>query len=477
MRRRDFIAVSLAGGSAFAQPADLTELTLQQASERVRKKLVSPVELTKACLERIGRLNPVLNAFITVTAEQALAQARELEAEQRRGSLRGPLHGIPVAVKDLIDVAGVRTTAASAVFANRVAEEDAGVVRRLKAEGAVLLGKLNMDEFAYNFTSETSCFGPIHNPWALDRTPGGSSGGSAVAVAARLCFGAIGSDTGGSIRQPAAFCNIAGFKPSYGLVSTRGALPLAWSLDHLGPMCRTVTDTAMLLQAIAGHDPEEPSSLRTPRTDYVAALGRRTSSLRLGVPRAFFYEDVDGEIQDAVEAALKVMGGMTASVREVKLPEIGALPVLMAEAYAYHEPLLAQKRELYHPLTLRNVMNGSKVSMPDYVRARRRLDRIRLEVAGVFSEVDLLITPTTPRPPILLEKGRVPDVILLRNAIPLNIYDLPTVSIPCGFTRAGLPIGLQISGPRLGEKTVLALAHAYEQATQWRRRRPPIQAG
>ena len=483
MDRRTFLSTALSagaawftGGSSRAAQEDLASLTLAAASERIRDGSISPVDLARACLDRIERLNPKLNAFIRVTAEEALADARRLEAEQKRGRFRGPLHGIPVALKDLIDVRGLPTTAASAVFEDRVAREDAPVVRRLREQGAVLLGKLNMDEFAYNFTSETSHFGPAHNPWDLERTPGGSSGGSAVAVASRMCFGALGSDTGGSIRQPAAFCGIAGLKGSYGLVSTRGAVPLAWSLDHIGPMCRTVRDTALLLQAIAGHDPDLPGSVRAKPPDYAAALSMDVSRFRLGVARPFFFEDLDAEIADAVETAIRRLEKMTAGVRDVKLPPTDDVPVLVAEAYAYHEKRITEKGYLYHPLTLQNILLGRDVSMPEYVRARRRLLELRREAARVLESVDLVLTPTTPRPPILLEldQGKLPDIVLLRNAIPMNLYDLPTISVPCGFTRSGLPTGLQISGPRLQEPRVLALAHAYEQATEWHERTPPV---
>ncbi len=482
MNRRNLLrtavatGVTAAGKRAFGEPAELTNLTLEEASAHIRNRSVSPVELTRACLDRIERLNPVLNAFITVTGEQALAQAREREAEQTSGRLRSPLHGVPIAVKDLIDTAGIRTTAASALFLDRVPTENAEVIRRLEAAGAVLLGKLNMDEFAYNFTSETSYFGPVHNPWSLDRTPGGSSGGAAAAVAAGLCYGALGSDTGGSIRQPAAFCGIAGLKASYGLVSTCGVVPLAWSLDHVGPMCRSVTGTAIMLQAIAGYDPKDTNSVETPLPDYRATLHGKISSLRLGIPRALFWEDLDPEIETAVRKAADLLDKMTAGTREIRLPPIGNLPVLSAEAYTYHEPYLAKSPEKYNSMTRQNILTGEKVAMPSYVRARRKLDRLRHAMKVVFAEVDLLLTPTTPRSPIRLEKGRVPNLILLRNAIPMNIYDLPTISIPCGFTRAGLPIGLQISAPRLGEPALLALAHAWEQATPWGRQKPVLRS-
>src|SRR5579864_3792486 len=301
LSRRAFLKETIAGGAALiavqsrtaalsqefsgsAKPpsrtwgGELVDLNIRDASELVRQRKVSPVELTHACLAQIEKLNPALNAFITVTAESATAEARAAEAEIQRGKWRGPLHGIPIALKDLFDTAGVRTTAGSGVFKDRVPEQDAEVVRRLKSAGAVLLGKLNMHEFAYGGTSVATYFGAVHNPWNLDRIAGGSSGGSAAAVAAGLCYGALGSDTGGSVRQPAAYCGIAGLKPTYGRVSTRGAVPLSWSLDHVGPMCRTVGDVALLLQGIAGYDPEDSNSVDAPVPDYAQALRAKISA-------------------------------------------------------------------------------------------------------------------------------------------------------------------------------------------------------
>ena len=459
---------------------DLTFLTIAEVSERVRKKTISPVELVQASLRRIERLNPLLNAFITVTAEAALSRARELEGEAQHGRWRGPLHGIPVALKDLIDTAGVRTTAASAIFADRIPSEDAEVVRRLKAAGAVILGKLNMHEFAYGDTSAVSHFGPVHNPWNPEYVTGGSSGGSAAAVAAGLCYGALGSDTGGSIRQPAAYCGIVGLKPTFGRVSTRGVVPLSWSLDHIGPMSRTVADAALLLQAIASYDPLDTNSIEAAAPDYTKALRQKASTLRLGVPRRVFYEQLDPEIEQAVNEALRVLGRLTVSAREVELPAYKTLPVVGAEAYAFHAPYLTRAPQLYQSTTRRRLEPGSKISAAAYIEGRRELDRLRRAVNAVFSTVDLLITPTTPILPITLQEavnnpalpppgGVAPS---LRNTQPFDVYGLPSISIPCGFSRSGLPIGLEISGPRLGEPMVLALAHAYEQATQWHRRQP-----
>ncbi len=458
------------------RPADLTQYSLVEVAALLRRKAVSPVELTEACLARIERLNPGLNAFITVTAEQALKQAREAEAEIQRGRWRGALHGVPLALKDLIDTAGIRTTAASAVFKDRIPSEDAEVVRRLKAAGAVLLGKLNMHEFAYGGSSVPSFFGPVHNPWNLEYIAGGSSGGSASAVAANLCYGALGSDTGGSIRQPSAYCGIAGLKATYGRVSTRGAVPLSWSLDHLGPMCRTVADATHILQTIAGYDPQEPTSVDAPVPDYAQALKAKTSGLRLGIPKAVFYDGVDPEIEAAMNQAIEVLRKLSASIRDVQLPAYKALPVVNAEAAAYHAPYMAKTPDLYQPVTRGRLEVGAKITTGEYIQGRRELDRLRRAVREVFLGVDLLVTPTTPVPPVTIAAnidatGTTP-ILSLRNTSPFDVYGLPTISVPCGFTRSGLPIGLQISGGPFAESTVIALAHAYEQATEWHTKHP-----
>jgi len=493
--RRNFLQMTAGAFAAAAtrRPVDaaplqrrsdeLLDLSLARASDLVRTRKASPVELTTACLTRIDRLNPVLNAFITVTGEQALADARAAEREIARGKWRGPLHGIPIGLKDLFDTAGVRTTAASAVFADRIPAEDAEVVRRLKTAGAVILGKLNMHEFAYGDTSAQSHYGPVRNPWNRDHAAGGSSGGSAAAVAGGLCYGALGSDTGGSIREPAAYCGIAGLKPTYGLVSTRGVVPLSWSLDHVGPMCRTVSDTAILLQQIAGYDPLDTNSISAAPPDFAKGMQQqKISTLRLGIPRAVFYEMLDPEIEQAVNGALEVLGRLTISSRDVQLPPYKTLPVVGAEAYAYHAPYFTKTPALYQPMTRRRLEAGAAVTAAAYIEGRRELDRLRRAVGAVFSTVDLLITPTTPvLPPTVQDAINDPGTPpaggvapSLRNTQPFDIYGLPSISIPCGFSRSGLPIGLEISGPRLGEPAVLALADAYERATEWHRRIPPI---
>jgi aspartyl-tRNA(Asn)/glutamyl-tRNA(Gln) amidotransferase subunit A len=470
------------GGASTPTPDDLAALSLWDAAELLRGRKVSPVELTNACLSRIERLNPLLDAFITVTGNQALVDAKAAESEIARGRRRGPLHGIPIALKDLFDTAGVKTTAGSAVFADRVPSQDAEVVRRLKQAGAVLVGKLNMHEFAYGDTSAQSHFGPVRNPWDRQRISGGSSGGSGAAVAARLCYGALGSDTGGSIRQPSAYCGIVGLKPTYGLVSTTGVIPLSWSLDHVGPMSRTVSDTAVLLQAIAGYDPRDTNSLDAVPPDYTKALGQKVAAFRLGIPRAVFYEGVDPEIEHAVSDALQLLRHLTASIRDVELPKYERLPVVGAEAYAIHAPYFTKTPELYKTPTRQRIEGGSRISASEYIEGKRELDRLRRAVSDVFSTVDLLVTPTTPILPQTVEEALKDPVVpqpggvalSLRNTQPFDIYGLPTISIPCGFSRTGLPIGLQISGPHLGESHVLALAHAFEQATEWHRRAPGV---
>lgn len=506
MSRRTFVKTAVAGAAAGAlaesapgagtgaaaprgSAPNLTALSLAEAADLLRARKVSPVELTQACLRRIEKLDPALNAFITVTAESALTCAREAEAQISSGGWKGPLHGVPVAVKDLLDTAGVRTTAGSALFKERVPQQDAEVVRRLKSAGAVLLGKLNMHEFAYGASSVFSHFGAVHNPWNPAYTPGGSSGGSAAAVAAQLCYAAIGSDTGGSIREPAAYCGIVGLKPTYGRVSTSGAIPLSWSFDHLGPMTRTVTDAALLLQVLAGYDPEDPGSIDQPVPDYAAGLADSTGALRLGIPRDYFYVDLHPDIHTAMQAALGVLGKLTRTQRDI--PPLAPDPsyasildpyvaILTAEAYEFHKEYVARTPELYQAATLKRIRAGADVTLSTYVKSRRRMDQIRHSVERLFADVDVLITPTTPVPPLTLAEladpstARPLELRMLHNTRPLNMLGLPAISVPCGFTTEQLPIGLQICGPPGGESTVLRLARAYERAAGWHQSAPGI---
>ena len=456
--------------------------TIAELAPRLRRKEVSPVEVARACLDRIEKFNPALNAFIPVTAEAALAEARAAEIEISRGEWRGPLHGIPIAIKDLIDTAGTRTTAASGLYQNRIPTEDAEVVRRLRLAGAVILGKNNLHEFAYGGSSLVSFFGDVHNPWNIGHIAGGSSGGSAAAVASGLCYAAIGTDTAGSIREPAALCGCVGIKPTYGRVSARGVIPLSWSLDHVGPMAATVGDAAVLLQAIAGYDPLDVCSADVPVSDYVSAcvsaLGDGVKNLRVGIPRAHFYDDLDDEVRAAVEQALVVIGTQVAEIREVRIEVSSDRTVQAAESYAYHADNVARTPELYQPETLRRIRSGANISAAEYIQRRRELDQERRCAHDIFGEVDLLVTPTMPIPaPAIADLKKDPaalrpaELALLRNTRPFNVWGLPAISVPCGFTKSGLPIGLQIAGPHWREDLVLRLAHAYEQATEWYKRR------
>jgi aspartyl-tRNA(Asn)/glutamyl-tRNA(Gln) amidotransferase subunit A len=455
--------------------------SIRELSSGIRRKQISPVEITRDCLARIEKLNPQLNAFLTVMVESALAEARRLEQEIAQGCWRGPLHGIPIALKDLIDTAGERTTSASALHENRVPTIDAEVVRKLRQAGAVILGKNNLHEFAYGGSSLVSHFGDVHNAWDPTRIAGGSSGGSATAVAAGLCCAAIGTDTAGSIRQPAALCGCVGLKPTYGRVSSRGVIPLSSSLDHIGPLTRSVEDSALMLEALAGYDPDDIVSAEVLVTGYVSVLKESPEKLRVGIPRQYFFEELDLEVSSAMEHAIMGIETLVEQVKEVRMEVPTDRSLQAAESYAYHAENVRQSPDLYQPETLRRIRTGEKVTAAEYIQRRRELEYARRSIGGLFADVDVLVTPTTPVPaPRIAELKRNPDQLrpaelkLLRNTRPFNIWGLPAISVPCGFTQSGLPIGLQIAGPHWREDLVLRLAYAYEQATAWHKRNCPI---
>jgi aspartyl-tRNA(Asn)/glutamyl-tRNA(Gln) amidotransferase subunit A len=466
--------------SALKGPEQL-EFSILKTSELLRRKELSPVDLTKDCLARIEKLNPLLNAFITVTADSALAEAHRAEAEIQRGEWRGPLHGIPLALKDIIDTAGILTTSGSAQFAERIPSEDADVVLRLKDAGAILLGKQNLHEFAYGGSSVVSNYGPVRNPWNPAHISGGSSGGSAASVATSMGYAAIGTDTAGSVREPAAFCGIVGLKPTYARVSTHGVFPLSRSLDHVGPITRTVADAAIVLQAIADPEAKDFSGYPVDVSDYSSMLNESPNALRVGIPRSFFYEELDPEIASAIDQALLVIKAIVAEMREVSVNIEADRTLQQAESYAVHAEFAARTPERYQSETLRRIMQGENFTPPEILEGRRKLSQARLEIQRVFEEVDVLVTPTTPiAAPLLAELEQHPEtlrpaeLIMLRNTRPFNVWGLPAISVPCGFTRAGLPIGLQISGPPWGEATILQLARAYEQVTEWHTRSPKL---
>lgn len=480
MDRRTFLALSSSAaigslvGTASAQtPTDLSALTLSEAAAAIRRRTVSPVDLVQACLRRIERHNDALHAYVTVVADQALADARAMETEQRAGRWRGPLHGVPIALKDNIDTVGVRTTGASQLFETRVPTEDAEVARRLKRAGTILLGKLNLHEFAYGGSSTTTHYGTMHNPWALDRVTGGSSGGPAVAVAAALCYGSLGTDTAGSVRMPASHCGIVGLKPTYGRVSTRGVMTLSWTLDHVGPMTKTVEDTALMMNVIAGYDVADPTTADMAVPDYTSALRAPTARLRLGLPRAPYFDNLDPDVERAVQDALVVLRKLTASTTDVTLPPSGRPATIWgSEAYVYHAKWIEESPEKYQPGTRRSLENSKNANGPEYVRAVREVEQARRDIKKLFETVDVLVTPTMKTPAPLLEGGQ-PGGGGNNNVI-FDVLGLPTVSVPCGFSRDGLPIGLQLSAAHWAEPTVLALAGAYERATDWHRRRAPL---
>jgi len=456
--------------------------TISHLSQQLRLREISPVEITRECLRRIDALNPALNAFITVMADSALDDARRAEAEIARGNWRGPLHGIPISLKDLIDTAGVRTTAASALYKDRIPNDDAPLVQRLRTAGAVILGKTNLHEFAYGGSSLISYFGDIHNPWDQGKITGGSSGGSATAVIARMGYASIGTDTAGSIREPASLCGCVGFKPTYGRVPSRGVIPLSTSLDHVGPLANSVTDAAIVLQAIAGYDAADITPFNIPVADYVSALKEDAKTLRVGIPRSYFFDDLDAEVASSIEHALNAIRTLVAQMKDVQLNIPTDRTLQAAESFAFHAENISRNPDLYQPETLRRIRSGEKVTAPEYIARRRELDEARRTIHSTFADVDVLVTPTTPIPaPAIADLKASPDALrpaelkLLRNTRPFNVWGLPAISVPCGFTQAGLPIGLQIAGPPWREDLVLRLAYAYEQATTWHKRSCPSQ--
>jgi aspartyl-tRNA(Asn)/glutamyl-tRNA(Gln) amidotransferase subunit A len=421
----------------------------------------------ESVIERIERLNPEMRAFITVIKDQ---QA-----------------GIPVSVKDLYDTKGIRTTAGSRVFAERVPNEDATAVRKLKEAGAAVIGKTNLHEFAFGLTSVNPHYGTVRNPWDKERICGGSSGGSACAVALGMGSGSLGSDTGGSIRIPASLCGIVGLKPTYGRVSVHGVIPLCWSMDHAGPMAQTVEEAAVLLSAIAGHDAADPYSRNVPVPRYTDALTGDITGVRIGIPKTYFYEGLAPEVDGAVRAALKSLENLGAQMIPVELPYVDIhravwLNIASPEAYSFHEPLLKAHAAWYGADVRERLEAGRTLLSIDYVRAQRTRTMMKRECQKTFESVDVIVTPTVPIPAPRIDELHKPwgsgtetaAASLARFTRYFNVVGLPAISVPCGFTAGGLPIGLQIAGKAFDESTVLQVAHAYEQDAKWFERRPAM---
>jgi aspartyl-tRNA(Asn)/glutamyl-tRNA(Gln) amidotransferase subunit A len=449
-------------------------MTIREAAAGLRAHRFSAVELATAAISRIDRHNPNLRAFITVTADQALDQARQADREFARGQDRGPFQGIPVALKDLFLTKGVRTTAGSRVYENFVPQINATVVEKLLAAGAVLLGKLNMHELAYGTTSANPHFGAVRNPWNPEHSPGGSSGGSGAAVATKMVFMAMGSDTGGSIRIPASFCGTVGLKPTYGRVSRYGVLPLGFSLDHVGPLTRSVRDAALALNAIAGHDRRDPTTSRRPVVDYVPDEDCSMRGVRIGFPDGFFFERLDADVESAVRGAMARAESLGAVVKPVRLPDIPALNaiariVLLSEASAVAEPY-AEDRSLFGADVLALLDQGRLVPAADYINAQRLRRKMRREFDQVWKEVDCLITPATPSPAPRIGDttvrlgGRDEDVRLASTRLVrgVNALGYPALSLPCGLSASGLPLGMQIIGPAFEEALLLRIGAALE---------------
>ena len=461
----------------------LVQLTIAEAARSFQAGELSPTELTRACLERIEALDARLNAFVTLLPEPAMAEAREAERRLGQGSRLGPLDGIPFAIKDLYETKGIRTTAGSKILADYLPAEDATCVRRLREQGVVLLGKLNMHEWAFGGTTVVSHFGPTHNPWALDRITGGSSGGSGAALAASLCLGSLGSDTGGSVRMPASMCGIVGFKPTFGRVSTHGVVPLSGSLDHAGPMTRTVEDAALVLQAIAGPDLNDPASQDVPVPDYSAALSGEVQGLRVGVPDKDVLSGLAKDVEAGFRAALRALESLGASLVDVRIPTIQQAPAIwMAvagpEAAAFHRQNLEERPEDFSEQVRLRLQLGLQIRAVDYLQGLESQRRLRAEVEEQYAKIDVLATPTTAFTASRIEdelsaSGR--EVHLHRFTCPFNLTGQPAITLPCGFDSQGLPVGLQIVGRPFDEETVLRVAHAYEQATDWHLRRPSLE--
>ena len=463
--------------------ADLHYLTISQAGALLQRRELSPVELTRAFLDRIEATDDQLHSFITLLSEQALADARVAEAEILQGHYKGPMHGISFALKDLYDTAGIRTTSGSRVDIDRVPTEDATTTARLKNAGGILLGKLAMHEFALGGPDFTTPFPPARNPWNLDHITGGSSSGSGAAVASGQCMGALGSCTGGSIRGPASLCGIVGIKATYGRVSRAGVVTLSWSQDHCGPMTWMVEDAAHMLGAIAGYDPKDPTTSAAPVPDYAAGLKQDIKGITIGVPRHFFFA-ADGEANPetlaAVEKGLTVLEGLGAHLEEVTIPSLDYVRaantvIMLSEAFAFHEKNLKSRANEFGEMVRARFRIGGLLTASDYVQAQRVRKLFNRELAQAFLKVDVLVTPTMTQPAAPFEGYDATSTVRGPSfTAPFNLSGLPAISVPCGFTASGLPIGMQVAGKPFDEPGIFRVAYAYEQAARWFDQRPPF---
>jgi aspartyl-tRNA(Asn)/glutamyl-tRNA(Gln) amidotransferase subunit A len=469
---------------------EICYLTLTEVSDRIAARALSSEDVLKAVIAHTEAVEDKVHAYITTMFDSAMAEARKADREIAGGRLRGPLHGIPIGLKDNYWTRGVRTTAGSELLADFVPAEDGAVVSKLREAGAVITGKLNMHELAIGGTTANPHFGTTHNPWSLDRIPGGSSGGSAAAVAAGMCYAALGTDTVASIRHPAACCGVVGLKPTFGRVSTYGIVPLSWSLDHAGPITRTVDDAAVVMNAIAGYDPRDSGSANVEVPDFAGRLAADApyglGGIRIGLPRSWFFEPLDPEVRSAVESAVQLLQELGAHIEEIEFPAAPQAPILFPflsrpEAASFQSEFLRNRPEDYGDVRW-NVELGEMILATDYIRAQRLRNAMRQELAGILRKVDALVTPTMRavaypigRPFTTIDAQPI-DLFQLSVGLtaPFSLTGSPAVSVPCGFDSNGLPIGLQIAGRDWDERTVLRIAATYQDAAGWHKRHPVL---
>ena len=461
---------------------DLAWLTVAEAAELLRAKKLSPVEYTRALIDRVERYDGKLNAFLRFTPELALEDAKRAEKEIMRGAWRGPLHGVPYGLKDIIDYAGLPTTAHSKILKDNVAAADAPVAHKLKAAGGVFMGKLSTHEFAIGGPSFDLPWPPARNPWNRDHFCGGSSSGAGSATAAGFLPVAIGTDTGGSVRNPASMCGVAGMKPTYGLVSRRGVVPLAYSLDHVGPLTRTVRDNALMLDLMAGHDPLDPGSSAHAVGGYTQQLDQGVKGLRIGVIRHFYTRDMvaDPEVTTGIDAAVGILASLGAKVSEIQTAPLGEYlavnrTILTSEAFAAHENWMRERPQDYGALARERLMAGAFVRAADYINATRVRSKMAEAFHALFSDIDVVVTASSMDPPCRTDDPKAVETTYGRQArAPFNVTGSPALSIPVGFTQSGLPLGIQIVGKPYDEATIYGVAGAYEDATGWVKRHPTL---
>jgi len=477
--------------STLANPSkssqELLDLSLSEVAKKIANRDISPVELVDASLQRISQVNPKINAYITVY-EQAREVAKAAEIMRAADHDLGPLHGIPLALKDNVAVKGLRTTAGSKVLANWLPDHDATVTARLRSAGAIFVGKLNMHEFAWGGTSANPHYGPVRNPWNLERFPAGSSGGSGAAVAARTCWGAIGTDTGGSIRLPSAVNGIVGIRPTYGRVSNHGIIPLAWSMDTAGPMTRTVEDCALMFSAIAGHDPRDSTTSQVPVQDYLAQMGKGVKGLRIGVVPDYFFHHLQKPVHDAVKSALATFEGMGAQIVDTEIENIhgnisAQLTIESCEPSTYHQRWLRERPADYGEDVRTLLEVGEMLLATHYLQAQRYRTLLRQEFMEAFRQVDIFICPTLPftatkvgAMKVVIENGVEEDMlsaIMQFTGVP-SLTGLPSLAVPCGFDEEGLPVGMQLIGRPFDEATLFQAGAAFQKVTNFHRKAPKI---